>query len=439
MKQKSDKLHIQRNAGVYSTSLVTQQRARAWMDTEALVQSWLAEQAASGLSRETVRWNAKWGAFIASHLPDYPPTPSDITAMLAATTSDTTRHHAWQNFRQISNYAERALDLPNHARRVKPPRKPKASTAWLTMDQVRAMFRAARNAQDAALLTVMFGAGLRIGEVAGLRYEDVTPSTITVTGKGGRRVVPTPPTFTTVIRRFGEAGPIFRDARDGHQLKAHTLRNRFRELARAAGVPVGWQHPHVARHTFARHYWLATGDVAKVMVALGHSNVSMTLRYTHPHADDLVTGFAAESPIAGAGLAVQLDLFDGEERLVAELTRVGEAYRIVRPPLKRVTDFWQRYPDRVRGPSECGPQFQRVVTLADKARLTGLHHTTLMAIRDGKSNVSERAEAAIHAVFPDVLIWTPENGGGGGNTEWLRMQAGGSQPWQIGARDSGNR
>lgn len=270
MTQRQTTIAHRRTLVLHSTPITSQ--AGGWMETATLVSSWLAEQVGAGLSEQTVRWNAKFGRLIAAYLPDWPPTPADISATLAGAKSETSRHHLWQNLRALGNYAERSLDVPNPARRVKPPRKPRPSTAWLSMDQVRAMFRAARNAQDAALLTVLFGAGLRIGEAAGLRYEDVTPGTITVTGKTGRRVVPTPPTFVATIARFGRSGPVFFDLRDGHQLTAHTLRNRFRELARAAGIPVGWQHPHVARHTFARHYWLATGDVAKVMTAMGHAN-----------------------------------------------------------------------------------------------------------------------------------------------------------------------
>ncbi len=179
-----------------------------------------------------------------------------------------------------------------------PQRQPKA----LTEKEVRRLLRAVHaegNARDIAMVEVLLGTGIRVGELLALRVGDVVirerSGTLTVRrGKHGQyRQVP----LTSAVRKalaaylethpeqenpeaslwWGQRGPL----RD----RSAVLRI-LRKYALAAGiVDFG---PHTLRHTFATRYLAANpGDLRGLAALLGHANLNTVMVYTEPRLEDL--------------------------------------------------------------------------------------------------------------------------------------------------------
>ena len=164
--------------------------------------------------------------------------------------------------------------------------------------------------RDAALLTLLYGAGLRIGEALGLtrRAAPLAPGTITVTGKGGKaRMVPVLPAVADAIRdylahcphRLAADGPLFVGARGG-PLNPRLVQGQMAKLRRRLGLPES-ATPHALRHSFATHLLAAGGDLRAIQELLGHASLSTTQRYTAVDATRLAAVYDEAHPRARIG------------------------------------------------------------------------------------------------------------------------------------------
>ena len=143
--------------------------------------------------------------------------------------------------------------------------------------------------RDSAVLEILYGSGLRVAEVCGLRPVDIDldRSRLTVWGKGSKqRVVPLSTPAVDALRRWLETGrAVLVDAdtpadavfvnRRAHPLTPRDVR---RILDRRAAGPA---HPHALRHTFATHLLDGGADLRAVQELLGHADLATTQLYTH--------------------------------------------------------------------------------------------------------------------------------------------------------------
>jgi integrase/recombinase XerD len=150
---------------------------------------------------------------------------------------------------------------------VRPP-----VVAPFTREQTQALYETARSLRDRALAALLLNTGIRVGEACRLHPEDVTPGRLRVNGKGGkvRRVGLSPPTERLLRALIAERGKPFTGTRT-------TLYWAIRRLGDRAGVPK--THPHRFRDTFACRFLENGGNIDDLQVILGHSHISMTLRY----------------------------------------------------------------------------------------------------------------------------------------------------------------
>lgn len=143
-------------------------------------------------------------------------------------------------------------------------------------------------ARDAAVVTLLYGCGLRISEALGLTGADVPLSrAIRIIGKGGKeRVVPVIPAAAEAVATYVRLcpfpvdpdGPLFRGARGG--ALSPRLIQKAMETARAQlGLPAT-ATPHAMRHSFATHLLTAGGDLRAIQELLGHATLSTTQAYT---------------------------------------------------------------------------------------------------------------------------------------------------------------
>ena len=167
--------------------------------------------------------------------------------------------------------------------------------------------------RDSAVLLLLYGAGLRIGEALGLTKATVEEllragrDTLTVTGKGNKtRLVPLLPQAIEALRAYRDACPFmaalapretfFLGARGG-PLDPAIVQKRVREIRHGLGLPDSVT-PHALRHSFATHLLGAGGDLRTIQELLGHASLSTTQRYTDVDAARLAAVYRAAHPRA---------------------------------------------------------------------------------------------------------------------------------------------
>jgi integrase/recombinase XerC len=165
-------------------------------------------------------------------------------------------------------------------------------------------------ARDAAVLSLLYGAGLRISEALGLQRRDAPVNgidAITVTGKGGKtRSVPVIPPIQRAVEEYlrlcpyvtPPEGPLFVGARGG-PLSPRIIQLAVEELRGALGLPDS-ATPHALRHSFATHLLARGGDLRGIQELLGHASLSTTQLYTKVDATRLMDAFEAAHPRARA-------------------------------------------------------------------------------------------------------------------------------------------
>ena len=163
-------------------------------------------------------------------------------------------------------------------------------------------------ARDAAILTLLYGCGLRLSEALDLtRRQAPLPGhpTLTVTGKGNKqRLVPLLPAVGEAVEAYLAAcpykldpdGPLFVGQR-GAQLNPRLVQKLMEQLRFGLGLP-DTATPHALRHSFATHLLSGGGDLRAIQELLGHASLSTTQRYTEVDAAKLMAVYAKAHPRA---------------------------------------------------------------------------------------------------------------------------------------------
>jgi integrase/recombinase XerC len=152
-------------------------------------------------------------------------------------------------------------------------------------------------ARDACIAELLYGCGLRVGELVGLDavasdaaagWIDAADASAHVLGKGGkRRSVPVgKPALQALAAWLAQRAEVARPdepalfvSRRGTRLTPSQVRSRLKAQALAAGLPTH-VHPHMLRHSFASHVLQSSGDLRAVQELLGHANITTTQVYT---------------------------------------------------------------------------------------------------------------------------------------------------------------
>ena len=143
-------------------------------------------------------------------------------------------------------------------------------------------------ARDAAVVTLLWGCGLRISEALGLKGIDAPlPQVTRITGKGGKeRIVPVVKAARAAVDAYVKAcphiltddGPLFRGVRGG-VLSPRAIQKAMASARMQLGLPAT-ATPHALRHSFATHLLNAGGDLRTIQELLGHASLSTTQAYT---------------------------------------------------------------------------------------------------------------------------------------------------------------
>ncbi|MBO89801.1 MAG: recombinase XerC [Rickettsiales bacterium] len=203
----------------------------------------------------------------------------------------------------------------NHAiRAVRTPKQPHSVPKPLDEAEAMAVIRDVGilacepwiAARDIAILTLLYGCGLRISEALRLtRSQAPFGSTLRVIGKGGKeRMVPVLPVVCEAVETYISSCPyslddneaLFRGARGG-PLGARPIQRQMQRLRGALGLPET-ATPHAMRHSFATHLLSGGGDLRSIQELLGHASLSTTQRYTAVDTGKLLRDYNATHPRA---------------------------------------------------------------------------------------------------------------------------------------------
>ncbi|WP_420453208.1 tyrosine-type recombinase/integrase [Ilumatobacter sp.] len=161
-----------------------------------------------------------------------------------------------------------------------------------------------RRSRDDALLELLYGSGLRVGELCGLGVSsiDLDRCAVTVWGKGSKqRRVPMSDPAVAALRRWLSVRDAALGDEPGDELfvneraRPMTPRDVRRVVDRRSPVPT---HPHALRHSFATHLLDGGADLRAVQDLLGHADVATTQRYTHVSRERLSAAYREAHPRA---------------------------------------------------------------------------------------------------------------------------------------------
>ncbi|MDR3512688.1 MAG: tyrosine recombinase XerC [Caulobacteraceae bacterium] len=223
---------------------------------------------------------------------------------------------ALSTIRAFHRWLDRRLDIGNPALAlVRGPRLPQTAPRPVSVDQARGLIIAAgadpdredwELARDEALVTLLWGCGLRISEALSLKRSDAPlPDALRITGKGGKtRMVPVLPVVREAVGAYLDALPValapdeslFRAKRGGAYSPRHA-QALMQRLRGQLGLPAS-ATPHALRHSFATHLLGAGADLRVIQELLGHASLSTTQRYADVDAAGLLAVYASAHPHA---------------------------------------------------------------------------------------------------------------------------------------------
>jgi len=168
--------------------------------------------------------------------------------------------------------------------------------------EVQQLIASATNERDRLILRLLYGAALRVSELAGLKWRDVKPrgetGQVTVYGKGGktRAVLLSPNLWQDLIKLKGDAGwndPVFLSRKGGHLTTTQVRRIVKGVAVRSPIEPelAAKVSPHWLRHAHASHSLDKGAPLHLVQATLGHTSISATSVYLHVHPMDSTCRF----------------------------------------------------------------------------------------------------------------------------------------------------
>jgi integrase/recombinase XerC len=247
--------------------------------------------------------------------------PADLRAFLAHRRNGgvgaRTLGRGLAGVRSLLKFLERqGLISAAGATALRAPRQPKSLPKPLDPADARKVVAAASQlaeepwiaARNAAVLTLLYGSGLRISEALGLRAGDAAAlreGLMRVTGKGGKtRLVPVLPVAHEAVAAYQRLAPfawsaedaLFRGARGG-RLQPAIVQREMQKLRAALNLPKT-ATPHALRHSFATHLLGRGGDLRTIQELLGHASLSTTQIYTAVDPTRLMEIYASAHPRA---------------------------------------------------------------------------------------------------------------------------------------------
>lgn len=240
-----------------------------------------------------------------------------IAAMTEAGYAKTTIARRLASLRSFFRFGQReGWCKTNPAKPLRNPRKPRSLPHFLSSEEIERLLSApgqkdAMSLRDRAILEVLYSAGLRVSELAGLNDGDLdlAGGVLRVRGKGRReRISPVGSYATLALRQWlaerqlspkekqGSQSPVFTN-KFGRRLTTRSIGRMLEKYLKATGLDRRTT-PHTLRHSFATHLLDRGADIRSVQELLGHKSLITTQIYTHVSTAGLRAAYEKAHPRA---------------------------------------------------------------------------------------------------------------------------------------------
>lgn len=284
------------------------------------------------LSARTIRWYGGRNRYLLADLLDKPLSElsrREVEQRLGTVLDRTgaiTRNGYMRALKAFLFWADRQdYELSFGPSKLKKAIEPKRNPQFFTPEQIVDLLSAPDKTdfyglRDHALMTLMFGTGIRVSEMATMRVSDVylpkahgpsmPDATIQVIGKGNKqRRIALDQTCQTVLRRYirarqltmaevGLESDLLFPSRLGGQLSYRVVLDKFRKYGKEAGIEGVRLAPHTARHTFATLFMRNGGKLHHLQLILGHTTLTMSRHYAHIEGPEAFAETRACNPLA---------------------------------------------------------------------------------------------------------------------------------------------
>jgi site-specific recombinase XerD len=186
----------------------------------------------------------------------------------------------------IKCYYEHTLEMPREYYNITRPKKSKDLPNVLSTEEVRQIINQPTNIKHRAILHVIYGGGLRVGEVRRLRVKDIRSEDGYIfikdsKGKRDRHTVLSPLLLDLLRDYYRQHRPSYWlfEGQDGGQYSDKSIQQIYRAAAKATNSNP-WSTPHTLRHSFATHLMERGVNIRYIQSALGHASTKTTEVYT---------------------------------------------------------------------------------------------------------------------------------------------------------------
>lgn len=247
-----------------------------------------------GYSEKTVK-NYK-SAFLAFLKAVYPRNPvdtsrQDIVDYMANRTAAEQLSLSYQNIiiNAIKFYFEQVIGRPSVVKGLTRPKRPPQLPEVLSKEEIKLMLAGTSNPKHLCMLMLLYGSGLRLGEVLALRPQDVDLKRMSLYVSGGKdkqdRELPLPRMLMEALQQYQAVTPpnqewLFEGEEDGMPYSERGLQMVVKQAAKRAGIARSIS-AHMLRHSYATHLLESGTDIRHIQVALGHASIKSTEIYTH--------------------------------------------------------------------------------------------------------------------------------------------------------------
>lgn len=186
----------------------------------------------------------------------------------------------------IKCYYEHTLEMPREYYNITRPKRSKDLPDVLSEDEVRAIINFPTNIKHKAILHIIYGAGLRVGEVIRLRIADIRSDDGYIfvkdsKGKKDRHTMLSDHLLVLLRDYYKQHKPgywLF-EGQTGGQYTAQSIQRIYRRAVKGTNSNP-WSTPHTLRHSFATHLMKRGVNIRYIQSALGHSSTKTTEVYT---------------------------------------------------------------------------------------------------------------------------------------------------------------
>lgn len=280
------------------------------MKTQQAIDDFLHSRLALNLSQETINWYRTKFQRFARVCPKFPKDRRPIDAFLASLKplaatkkySAVTKQNYFNALRALFRFISEEHDIRNPMAKMHTPRDPERKDkpmAALESEEMMRLLLSSSSQRDRAILTLFIDTGMRSGELAGLRKQDIGTEIVTVCGKSGKRQVPISEDARRLLLPF-----IAENSKDDHlfhghkgPLGRHGVYRIVRAHMEAAGIQGPKLGPHRIRHGFGKNYLVNGGDLRSLQLLMGHKRITTTQIYTNFLSKEIIEKHHKYSPL----------------------------------------------------------------------------------------------------------------------------------------------